>query len=155
MLATDDGVFVRTNPTFPAGPESNRLIRLDAGTGERQWSVEYHTRYDASQLVGATPDVVVLATDDHVAVFDARTGDERWWEYTLGPAMVAVGSAHVVIADGTTNRVIAYDALRHRQVRLLGGTCGYNTAVAGTTAVQVSCTDADLDAAVYDLRPPD
>ena len=155
LLATDDDVYLRSSPTYPVGPDSARLVRLDPATGERRWSIAYHERFDASQVVDATDKVVVLANEDHVGVYDTYTGEELWWEYTQGQLSVTAGAEHVVITDSMDGRVVAYDAIAHRQERLLGTSCGLTAGAAGLTAVQVSCEDpASVAVLVFDLHDP-
>lgn len=141
VLAADRAVFVRTLPTFPSGPDSNRLMRLDHDSGERLWSVEYHRNFDSSRFAGAGTDGVALVSDDRVGLFDSETGEMRWDELVYGQVQVAVGSDHVVMADSENRRVVARGARSGRQVRLLGEWCGLNVAVAATTAVQIACPD--------------
>ncbi|MBL8778638.1 MAG: PQQ-like beta-propeller repeat protein [Acidimicrobiales bacterium] len=153
LFATDDAVFVRTAATYPAGPESARLERLDPSTGERRWNVEYEEGLEASPIVGASQQVVVLTTDDHVVVYDATTGEERWFETTPGAFSVTVGAEHVILTDSADGRTIAYDSVAHRQERLLGPSCGLAVAAGATFATQVSCADpARPTIQVFDLR---
>lgn len=155
LFTNDDAVFVRTAATYPAGPDCARLERLDPATGERVWDVEYEEGLEASPIVGASEQVVVLTTDDHVVVYDATTGEERWFETTPGAFTVTVGAEHVILTDSADGRTIAYDALAHRQERLLGPGCGVPVAVAGTRAAQVSCLDfMQPSVRVFDLRDP-
>ena len=155
LFANDDAVFVRTAATYPAGPESARLERLDPATGERVWNVEYEEGLEASPIVGASEQVVVLTTDDHVVVYDATTGEERWFETTPGAFTVAVGAEHVILTDSADGRTIAYDAVAHRQERLLGPSCGLAVGAGDTYAANVSCADpARPSIQVFDLRDP-
>lgn len=155
LFANDDAVFVRTAATYPAGPESARLERLDPSTGERLWNVEYEEGLEASPIVGASEQVVVLTTDDHVVVYDATTGEERWFETTPGAYTVTVGTEHVILTDTADGRTIAYDSVAHRQERLLGPSCGLAVGTSGTYAAHVSCADpARPSVQVLDLRDP-
>lgn len=85
------------------------LVGIDLKTGT-VWKTEQ--TYSVNDLVGATPDVVVLAGDQGVTGLDVRTGTQKWKNETardalVGTTVTAVGDAggkkinFLATADGT------------------------------------------------------
>ncbi|MGW1173258.1 outer membrane protein assembly factor BamB family protein [Kitasatospora sp. NPDC002543] len=87
---------------------------LDPRTGEVRWSHTVSTPHDAEAQGGwplaAGDGVVCVATDTHLRVLDAQSGEQRWeaaapyWSEAAGKQRPAVGGGSVFAAHGSAVR---------------------------------------------------
>lgn len=148
-------IFGTTGGVAPQGT-GDYVYKLDAETGDEEWSVEFP---GTSSSVAVHEGTVYVEARGQVLALDEATGDEAWVHEDLGGTSdtPAVVDGRVYIPDSAEDRLVALDAGSGEELWAFDGGLA-QPAVAGDTVFTISVDEAGnatvhaLDASTGDER---